>query len=112
MRYIEPHAHMVSRTTDDYQSIAQAGCEALCEPAFWAGYDRGSVEGFKDYFRQLTQYEPARAAKFGIPHFTWLCINYCNWSLILLCAINSCWIFHVIKFDQIYCRSSTTIGSR
>ena len=74
MRYIEPHAHMVSRTTDDYQSIAQAGCEALCEPAFWAGYDRGSVEGFRDYFRQLTQYEPARAAKFGIPHFTWLCI--------------------------------------
>ena len=75
MRYIEPHAHMVSRTTDDYQAIAQAGCEALCEPAFWAGYDRGSVEGFRDYFRQLTEYEPARAAKFGIPHFTWLCIN-------------------------------------
>ena len=66
---------MVSRTTDDYQLIAQAGCEALCEPAFWAGFDRGSVEGFRDYFRQLTQYEPARAAKFGIPHFTWLCIN-------------------------------------
>ena len=75
MQYIEPHAHMVSRTTDDYQLIAQAGCEALCEPAFWAGFDRGSVEGFRDYFRQLTQYEPARAAKFGIPHFTWLCIN-------------------------------------
>lgn len=75
MRYIEPHAHMVSRTTDDYQAIAQAGCQALCEPAFWAGYDRGSVEGFRDYFRQLTQYEPARAAKFGIPHYTWLCIN-------------------------------------
>ena len=75
MRYIESHAHMVSRTTDDYQTIKQGECEALCEPAFWAEYDRGSVEGFKDYFRQLTQYEPARAAKFGIPHFTWLCIN-------------------------------------
>lgn len=75
MKYIEPHGHMVSRTTDDYQRMAMAGCEAICEPAFWAGYDRASVQGFYDYFRQLTEYEPARAAKFGIPHFCWLCIN-------------------------------------
>ncbi len=75
MRYIEPHGHMVSRTTDDYQNMAMAGCEAICEPAFWAGYDRASVQGFYDYFRQLTEFEPARAAKFGIPHFCWLCIN-------------------------------------
>jgi predicted metal-dependent TIM-barrel fold hydrolase len=75
MRYIEPHAHMVSRTTDDYQKLALAGCEALCEPSFWAGYDRCSAEGFRDYFRQLTEYEPKRAAKFGIRHFCWLCIN-------------------------------------
>jgi len=66
---------MVSRTTDDYERMAIAGCEAICEPAFWAGYDRASVQGFYDYFRQLTEYEPARAAKFGIPHFCWLCIN-------------------------------------
>ena len=39
MKYIEPHAHMVSRTTDDYEKLALAGCEALCEPAFWAGFD-------------------------------------------------------------------------
>lgn len=75
MRYIEPHGHMVSRTTDDYKNMALAGCEAICEPAFWAGYDRASVQGFYDYFRQLTEYEPARAAKFGIPHYCWLCIN-------------------------------------
>jgi predicted metal-dependent TIM-barrel fold hydrolase len=75
MKYIDPHAHMVSRTTDDYQAIAQAGCEALCEPAFWAGFDRATPQGFFDYFRQLTEYEPKRAAKFGIPHFCWLCIN-------------------------------------
>lgn len=75
MKYIEPHGHMVSRTTDDYQKMAMAGCEAICEPAFWAGYDRASVQGFYDYFRQLTEFEPARAAKFGIPHFCWLCIN-------------------------------------
>jgi len=75
MRYIEPHAHMVSRTTADYEALAFAGCEAICEPAFWAGFDRSSPQGFFDYFRQLTEYEPKRAAKFGIPHFCWLCIN-------------------------------------
>ncbi|MGE9267263.1 MAG: TatD family hydrolase [Verrucomicrobiales bacterium] len=66
---------MVSRSTADYEDIARAGCVALCEPAFWAGYDRASAQGFYDYYRQLTEYEPARAAKFGIPHYTWLCIN-------------------------------------
>ncbi len=75
MRYIEPHDHMVSRTTDDYRKLALAGCEAVCEPAFWAGFDRSSADGFHDYFRQLTEYEPKRAAKFGIRHFSWLCIN-------------------------------------
>ena len=75
MRYIEPHAHMVSRVTNDYTAMAVAGCRAVCEPAFWAGFDRGSVEGFRDYFSQLTEHEPKRAARFGLPHFTWLCIN-------------------------------------
>lgn len=75
MRYIEPHAHMVSRTTDDYRALALSGCVAVCEPAFWAGFDRCSVDGFRDYFRQLTEVEPARAAQYGIPHFSWLCLN-------------------------------------
>jgi len=75
MRYIEPHAHMVSRVTDDYERMVLAGCEAVCEPAFWAGFDRSSVAGFFDYFRQLTEYEPKRADKFKLPHYSWLCIN-------------------------------------
>ncbi len=75
MRYIEPHGHMVSRTTDDYEAMVTAGCAAVCEPAFWAGFDRSGVEGFHDYFCQLTDYEPKRAARFGLPHFCWLCIN-------------------------------------
>src|SRR5215467_8595761 len=75
MRYIEPHAHMVSRVTDDYIKMTTAGCACVCEPAFWAGFDRSSVDGFHDYFCQLTEHEPKRAAKFGLPHFTWLCIN-------------------------------------
>lgn len=75
MYYIDPHIHMVSRTTDDYDHLARMGCVALSEPAFWPGFDRGSVEGFRDYFRQLTEVEPKRAAQFCIQHFTWLCIN-------------------------------------
>jgi predicted metal-dependent TIM-barrel fold hydrolase len=66
---------MVSRTTDDYVAMVTAGCEAVCEPAFWAGFDRSGVQGFYDYFCQLTDYEPKRAAKFGLPHYCWLCIN-------------------------------------
>lgn len=75
MYYIDPHIHMVSRTTDDYDQLARMGCLAVSEPAFWAGYDRGSVEGFRDYFRQLTDFEKKRAANFKIDHYTWLCIN-------------------------------------
>jgi hypothetical protein len=75
MRYIEPHAHMVSRVIDDYERMALAGCAAVCEPAFWAGFDRSSADGFHDYFCQLTEHEPKRAAKFGLQHFCWLCIN-------------------------------------
>src|SRR6476659_2870315 len=75
MRYIEPHAHMVSRVTDDYAAMAMAGCAAVCEPAFWAGFDRSGVQGFYDYFSQLTEYEPARAARHGLTHYCWLCIN-------------------------------------
>ena len=66
---------MVSRTTDDYLAMVTAGCVAVCEPAFWAGFDRSSADGFRDYLRQLTEYEPARAKKFLLPHFSWLCIN-------------------------------------
>lgn len=66
---------MVSRITDDYVRMARAGCVAVSEPAFWAGFDRGSVDAFRDYFRQLTEFEPKRAAQYGIHHMSWLCIN-------------------------------------
>src|SRR5947208_12399823 len=66
---------MVSRTTDDYQQMALSGCAAVTEPAFWAGWDRSSADGFEDYFRQLTEFEPKRAAQYGIRHFAWICLN-------------------------------------
>ncbi len=75
MDYFDPHIHMVSRTTDDYETLAKMGCVGMSEPAFWAGFDRGSVDSFRDYFHQLTDFEPQRAAQYGIQHFTWLCIN-------------------------------------
>ena len=75
MEYIDIHSHMGSRTTDDYEQMALTGCVALTEPAFWAGYDRGSAQAFRAYFEQLTDFEPKRAAKYGIKHFTWLCLN-------------------------------------
>jgi predicted metal-dependent TIM-barrel fold hydrolase len=75
MDYIDHHAHMTSRTTDDYEQLALTGCRALTEPAFWAGYDRGTPEAFAAYFEALTDFEPKRAAKYGIQHFTWLSLN-------------------------------------
>src|SRR5437868_12499880 len=75
MDYIDPHIHMVSRITDDYETLARMGCVAMSEPAFWAGFDRCWVQGFRDYFRQLTEIEPKRAAQYGIEHCCWLCIN-------------------------------------
>ena len=75
MYYINAHVHMVSRTTADYVQLAKSGCVAVSEPSFWAGYDRGSVECFRDYFEQITAYEPLRAATYGIRHYSWLCIN-------------------------------------
>jgi predicted metal-dependent TIM-barrel fold hydrolase len=75
MRYIDHHAHMASRTTDDYSAMALTGCVAVTEPAFWAGWDRSTPEGFEDYFKQLMEFEPKRAAAAGMRHFTWLGMN-------------------------------------
>lgn len=75
MHYVDLHAHMVSRTTDDYKAMAMTGCVAVTEPAFWAGYDRPGAEAFVDYFNRLVEFEPARAAEYGIAHYTWMCLN-------------------------------------
>lgn len=75
MKLIDPHIHCVSRTTDDYQFMSRCGVVAVSEPAFWAGFDRSSASSFADYFRHLTDVEPLRAARYGIEHYSWLCIN-------------------------------------
>jgi predicted metal-dependent TIM-barrel fold hydrolase len=75
VKYIDHHAHMVSRTTDDYQQLALTGCVAVTEPAFWAGWDRSCGDSVEDYFRQLTEFEPKRAAAYGVQHYSWLAMN-------------------------------------
>ena len=75
MYFIDPHIHIASRTTDDLQALARAGCLVVGEPAFWMGYDRSGVNSFYDYFRQLMEWEPKRAANYGIQHYAWMGIN-------------------------------------
>ncbi|MBN2450883.1 MAG: TatD family hydrolase [Lentisphaeria bacterium] len=75
MRVIEPHIHMIARTTSDYERMAMMHTVACCEPAFWAGYDRTHPEAFYDYFTHLTTFEPRRAAQYLIRHYAYVCMN-------------------------------------
>jgi len=75
MKVIDPHIHMISRTTDDYLKMAISGIHTVAEPAFWAGFDRSSADSFRDYFHHLTVTEPARAARFGVRHHCWIGLN-------------------------------------
>jgi hypothetical protein len=75
MYFFDPHIHMASRTTDELAALARAGCVGLAEPAFWMGYDRSGLASFRDYFRQLTEWEPKRAAAYRIRHYCWLGMN-------------------------------------
>jgi predicted metal-dependent TIM-barrel fold hydrolase len=75
MRIFEPHAHMISRVTDDYERMALAGVEAVLEPAFWLGQPRTHVGTFLDYFDTLVGWERYRAAQYGIHHFCAMALN-------------------------------------
>lgn len=75
MRIFEPHAHMTSRTTDDYQAMAESGVKALVEPAFWLGQPRTSAGSFVDYFNSLLGWERFRASQFGIRHHCTIGLN-------------------------------------
>ena len=43
MRLFDPHIHMTSRTTDDYEAMARRRHHGLVEPAFWLGQPRTHV---------------------------------------------------------------------
>lgn len=73
--YIDPHAHMISRTTDDYQAMAAAGVVALIEPAFWVGQPRTYVGTYVDYLSSIVGWERFRAGQFGIRHYCTIGLN-------------------------------------
>jgi len=75
MRIFDPHIHMSSRTTDDYERMAGAGVRALVEPAFWLGQPRTGAGSFADYFDSLIGWEPFRASQFGIRHHCAIALN-------------------------------------
>ncbi|MFF7451716.1 MULTISPECIES: TatD family hydrolase [unclassified Streptomyces] len=75
MRIFDPHIHMTSRTTDDYEAMYAAGVRAVVEPSFWLGQPRTSVDSFTDYFDALLGWEPYRAAQFGIQHRCTVALN-------------------------------------
>lgn len=75
MRIFDPHAHMTSRTTDDYEAMYASGVRALVEPAFWLGQPRTSVGSFIDYFNSLLGWERFRSGQFGIRHHCTIGLN-------------------------------------
>ena len=75
MKFFDPHVHMTSRTTDDYQAMADAGVVALIEPAFWLGQPRTGLATFKDYYSSLIGWERFRSSQFGIKHYCTIGLN-------------------------------------
>ena len=75
MKFFDPHIHMTSRTTADYEAMAQAGIRGIIEPAFWLGQPRTHVGTFDDYFQSLIGWERFRASQFGITHYCTIALN-------------------------------------
>ena len=75
MMLLDPHVHMTTRTTDDYQAMAKAGVVAVIEPAFWLGQPRTSVHSYQDYLSTLVGWERFRASQFGIKHYCTIGLN-------------------------------------
>ena len=73
--FIDPHAHMISRTTDDYEAMAAADVVALIEPAFWQGQPRTRPESYADYLSAILGFERFRASQFGIRHYCTIGLN-------------------------------------
>ncbi|MFW6107752.1 MAG: TatD family hydrolase [bacterium] len=73
MIIVEPHIHMLSRTTDDYQAMYDAGIRCCVEPAFWLGTPRHYPGTFYDYYELILDYETVRGERYGVDH--WACVS-------------------------------------
>jgi len=103
MKYFDPHIHMLSRTTDDYENMAEAGILGVVEPAFWQGQPRTNVGTFIDYYDSLIGWEPFRASQFGIRHF-------CTMGLNPKEANNVAMAEEVMKVLPRFCQKDTVVG--
>ena len=74
-KLFDPHIHMYSGTTDDYDAMSKAGIEVVVEPSFWLGSPRTSVGTFEDYWEHIIFFETTRASQFGIEHFVCISVN-------------------------------------
>ena len=74
-KLFDPHRHMYSRTTDDYEAMSKAGIEVIVQPSFWLGSPRTSVGTFVDYWEHMITFETRRAKEFGIEHFVGISVN-------------------------------------
>jgi len=75
MMFIDPHIHMISRTTDDYKAMFKAGVVAVIEPAFWIGQPRTNSGAMLDYFSMIVGWERFRASQFGVQHYCTIGLN-------------------------------------
>src|SRR5262245_59418111 len=75
MDIFDPHIHMVSRVTDDYEKMALAGYRAIVEPAVGLGKPRRNAGTFWDDFRQISNFERQRARDHGIDHYCCVALN-------------------------------------
>ena len=73
--FVDPHAHMISRTTSDYEVMARAGVVAVIEPAFWLGQPRTNLGSYVDYLSTIIGFERFRAGQFGIRHYCCIALN-------------------------------------
>lgn len=103
MRYFDPHIHMLSRTTDDYEHMAAAGILGVVEPAFWQGQPRTGVDSFVDYYNALIGWEHFRASQFGIRHYCTMGMNPKEANQVSLAE-------EVLKILPRYCQKDTVVA--
>ena len=60
MRIFDPHVHMTSRTTDDYEAMAASGVKAIVEPA-------SGTAPTPELADELTAFCHTKLAKFKCP---------------------------------------------
>lgn len=103
MRYFDPHIHMLSRTTDDYENMAEAGILGVVEPAFWQGQPRTQAGTFIDYYNSLIGWEHFRASQFGIRHYCTMGMNPKEANQVALAE-------EVMKILPRFCQKDTVVA--